>query len=496
MKGKIFIISIAVFFITACYVDKGNYDYTAISDITISGIETSYSKIAASDTLKITPRIESTYNESDFEYTWLIYDKNNKCDTLGKDRNLNYLINNAPGTYTIFYYVKNKSNTYYSHTNTTLTVSTRYSLGHYILKETASGDTDIDILLNDGKLISDVLLKTQGTALSGAPKSMGILYNKQLTDPLSLTKSSANCIGIITATNNYSIFNTSDMRLIFNPDNMFYEKQNETPFKFITFMWNDVFLTNKGVFSEDNMSVGSGIFGFPSGESGASQFWAFSTTTVGLVYWDETNSRLLYTNYNAVASVLSNDLYPTTNYTCLFMGSYKGTAYALFKDKANSKMYLYIITAKSSSRPPVVSAVKEIPSTMRFYSASQYGSNERTAQLIYFIENNKPYYYDVVNNNEHEIPFTDLPSGETITYISNRFDRNATPKIDYLTIATQNGGDYHLYMYNMVGGLPYGAPARTVTGKGKVKETHFLNSTYEYMNDMYIGYGFDYGYSR
>ncbi len=496
MKRDIFLTLFAFFVLTSCYKDKGNYDYTTISDITISGIESEYSKVAAIDTLKITPQIQSSYNENEFEYAWLIYDKDNNCDTLSKERNLNYLITKAPGTYTIFYFVRNKVNTYYTHTNTNLTVSTQYSLGHYILKETASGNTDIDILLNDDRLISDVLSKTQGSSLSGTPKNMGIIYNKQLTDPLTMSKSSSNCIGIITANNSYSIFRTSDMHLIFTPDNLFYEKQNEVPYKFITFMWNSAFITNKGIFSEDNMSMGSGILGFPDGVTGGSRFWAFSTTTLGLVYWDEINSRLLYTNYNAVASVLSNASYPTSNYTCLFMGSYKGTSYALFKDKTSAKVYLFKITASSMSKPPVISTVTEIPSSMKFYSATIIGSNERTAQLIYFVESNKTYYYDVTNNAEHELAFTNLPTDETITYISNRFNRNATPKTDYLTVATQKNTDYHVYMYNMVGGLPYGAPSRTVTGTGKVKETHFLNSTYDYSSDMYIMYGYDYGYSR
>ncbi|MEA5006873.1 MAG: PKD-like family lipoprotein [Rikenellaceae bacterium] len=496
MKVKFFIISVAAFFITACYVDKGNYDYTTISDISITGIESNYSKIAASDTLRITPKIESTYNESDFEYTWVIYDRNNKCDTLGKERNLNYPVKNAPGTYTIFYYVKNKSNTYYRHAQTALTVSTQYSLGHYILKETPSGNTDFDILLNDGKLITDVLLKTQGASMSGAPESMGILYNKMLIDPLTMNKSNSTCIGIISSNNNYSIFRTSDMCFMFNKDNLFYDKNSLTPYKFVTFKWTDAFITNMGVYADYNIEAGSGILGFPNGVAGGSRFWAYATTLTGLVYWDETNNRLLYTNYNATAYVLSNTLYPTTNYKCLFMGSYKGTIYALFKDKTDSKVYLYTITTKSTSRPPVISTVKEISSAMKFSSASMYGSNERSAQFIYFVENNKPFYYDVTSDTEHELSFENLPLNEIITYISNRYDRNASPKTDYLTIATQNSNSYHIYMYNMVGGLPLGAPERTVAGTGKVKETHFVNYTYDMDDDYYASRGYDYGYSR
>lgn len=498
-RKYLFTALLSIFLIASCYVDKGNYEYTLISDIVIGGIEENYSKISVVDTLKIIPNIVSSYNESDFEYLWTEYDSDNKCDTLSHERNLSYFLTKAPGTYTIYYYVKNKTNGYYVHTSTRLTVVTEYSQGHYILKETAGGDTDMDLLLDDGKVITDILLKTQGSTLSGAPRSMGLLYKRQLTDPGTLTKTNNNCIGIITYDKKVNILRTSDMRLIFSHSTMFYEAPDDIPYTFYTIYQVNGYLSSIGSYTTSVNSAGSGILGLPSGVTGGSDHWGMSTKTYGLIYWDEAGSRILYTNNNGVASAITDKNYPTSglNYTCLFMGSYKTTVYGLFKDKSTSKLYLYKVTTTSVSKQPEIGSVTEIGTTSRLHTATLFASNERSAQLIYFVNNNKPYYYDVVNNVEYEMSATALPGDEAITYISNRFYRNSSPQFDYLTIATFKNGNYKVYMYNMVGGLPYGEAVRTTSGVGKVKETHYLTAAdYSHFYDFMAGYGMDYGYSR
>lgn len=483
----LFLILIAASLFTSCYKDKGNYDYTPISDIVVAGIQSSYSKITGLDSLSITPQITSSYNTNELEYTWLIYDVNNKCDTLSHKKNLSYFVSKGPGTYAIYYYVKNKTTGYFKNTSTTLTIQTQYTSGHYILKETTNGNTDMDLLLDDGRVIPNILLKTQGAALSGTPRSMGILYSQPITDPSTLEKVFAHCLGVITNDKKTNVLRASDMHSVFDHSTMFYDVPKDTPYKFYTAFWTNGYLSSNGMYSSNNTSPGSGILGFPYGISGGSDHWGFSTKTYGMIYWDETNSRILYTNYNGLASTFTDKVYPTSglNYDCLFMGSYKTTVYALFRDKSTSKVYLYKITTSSMSKPPAIGSVIEINASSKLNTASLIASNEQSAQLIYFINNNKPYYYDVVNNLEYEMSVTSIPSDETITYISNRFYKLAIPNFDYLTIATYKNGNYKVYMYNMVGGLPNGAAVRTTSGEGKVKETHFLGTTYDYSSAMF-----------
>lgn len=484
MKNKLSIL-IAILFITSCYVDKGNYDYTPISDIVIEGVENSYLKISAVDTLKILPVLNSTYNESDLEYTWLMMDSKFNFDTLSREKDLSYKVKESPGTYQIIFIVKNRPNGYYVHSTSSLSVVTEYSRGHYILKEDASGNTDFDLLLDDGRLISNILLTTQGSSLQGKPRSMGLLYSKQFIDPDLLTKTSAHCLGVITYDNKVNIYRAFDMRHLFDHSSMFFEEPDDVPYKFLTGMNRNIYLSNNGTYSSDVSQQGTGKLGFPIGESGGSDFWALSPSLRGMVYWDETKSRILWNNSNGIASVLTDAVYPTANlnFDCLFMGNYREVIYSLFRDKLNlARLVLYRITTSTASSPPKVNKIVEIAATSKMHGATLFASNQYTADIIYFVNNNKLYYYDAVNNAEYELAATGLPAGETITFISNREYTSGSPIFDYLTIGTYTNGTYNLYMYNIIGGQPNGSPVRTISGTGKIKETHYLGTTFSILD--------------
>ncbi len=471
---------LASVFITSCYLDKGNYDYTPVSDIEITGIETSYLKVSAIDTLKIDPVVKSDYGDN-LEYRWVIFESPVKADTIGREKNLEYFVTKGVGSYSIFLYAKSKTNGYFVHQSTSLTVGTLFTRGHYILKEDSSGNTDMDLLLDDGRLVSNILLNTQGSTLSGKPRSMGILYGKQFVDPDSLTKVSAHCLGIITYNKKISVLRASDMRKLYDHSSMFFDEPNDTPYKLLTGLWCNLYLSDNGTYSSYVGDQGTGKLGFPSGEPGGSDFWAVSPSLAGMVYWDETKSRILWSNYNGVANALTDAVNPTSNlnFNCLFMGNYKGVVYCLFRDKANqARLVLYRITTSSMSAPPKVNKVVEIAATSKMHGATMFASNQYTADIIYFVNNNKLYYYDAVNNTEYEITAAGLPANETITFVSNRQYNVATPNFDYLTIGTYLSGTYKLYMYNMIGGQPNGSPVRTTSGTGKIKETHYLGTSF------------------
>lgn len=112
------------------------------------------------------------------------------------------------------------------------------------------------------------------------------------------------------------------------------------------------------------------------------------------------------------------------------------------------------------------------------HGATLFATNQYTADIIYFVNNNKLYYYDAVNNVEYELIAADLPANETITFLSNRQYTVAAPNFDYLTIGTYLNGTYKLYMYIMIGGKPNGSPVRTTSGTGKIKETHYLGTSF------------------
>ncbi|WP_437918096.1 PKD-like family lipoprotein [Sphingobacterium sp. LRF_L2] len=484
------------FLIISCYKDKSNYNYTEVDNIVIAGIEAEYSQITGADTLTINPIIQTTHDTTNFEYTWLLYDKDNNIDTIGKQRNLSFPIVKAPGEFKLLYFAKDKKTNLVANVTANLEVSSVYSKGHYILKETSDGNTDIDLLQDGGDLVSDILLKSQGATMNGKPRSLGILYNKPIIDPETLGKTTANCMGIITHNARVNILRVADMAKLGDHSSMFFaEVENDVPYKFYTNYIYSVYLSSTGTYSVGGS--GTGIYGSPTNSSisGASDQWAFVEASLGFMYWDESNRRILYNNYGSTTSTLTSVNYPTSNlnYDCLHMGNYFGMVYILFKDRSDaSKVYLYKVTGSSPFSVPSVTSVTEIPQNSKLKTATYFANNAKTAQLIYFVASNKLYAYDITTNSEMEVSPQGLPENETITYISNRYNYYTSPKQDYLTIATYLNGEYKILMYNIVGGLPYGNAARITSGKGKVKETHYMLSTF---SSVYEGSP-SYGYAR
>ena len=75
MRKRIYnILSICLFVLlaSACYDDKGNYDYHEISTIKTEGLEKSYTKTSYQDVLHLEPTVTASGGESDFDYLWTL----------------------------------------------------------------------------------------------------------------------------------------------------------------------------------------------------------------------------------------------------------------------------------------------------------------------------------------------------------------------------------------------------------------------------------------
>lgn len=157
MKNTIYLF-LGIWLFVSCFEDKGNYDYTAINEVTISGINANgYSAISYIDTLRIEPQIEGSlsYKEEDFEYTWKIIreglDFSNVEESedfiVGQEKNLNYPVQLDAGKYICFFLVKDKASGVTYRTKFHLETSTSTSEGWLVLCENGN-DARMDVVMN------------------------------------------------------------------------------------------------------------------------------------------------------------------------------------------------------------------------------------------------------------------------------------------------------------------------------------------------------------
>ena len=115
MKNKIIIGLILVIgvFLTSCFEDLGNYDYTSNEVITIGGdIKKDYSVVQFTSKLTIRPEVSSNIPGAEFEYAYWVYDKDQGSqvpDTLlvGKKDLEEYVVGLPSKTYKLIFQAKN-----------------------------------------------------------------------------------------------------------------------------------------------------------------------------------------------------------------------------------------------------------------------------------------------------------------------------------------------------------------------------------------------------
>ena len=157
----------AALFLTACYSDKGNYDYHDINEVTIEGIdrENVYQAYAFQTTLKISPVIHSTMSEADnYEYTWRIIPRNADTNSgasldefiVSREKDLVYPVQLSDGDYTGFFEVKDPATGVTWIEDFYLHVTSQGSNGWLVACDD-NGRTRLDLIGKDSEGKEDVL---------------------------------------------------------------------------------------------------------------------------------------------------------------------------------------------------------------------------------------------------------------------------------------------------------------------------------------------------
>lgn len=158
MEKYVIFLFLGVYLLTACFDDKGNYDYTDINELTISGIQDSeYSAIAFVDTFRLTPNIEYSLpsKEEDFEYSWKLMPmsmdvkdvEEGEDFIVGREKNLNLIVNQKAGKYVGFFLAKDKKTGVTWRKKFSMQVRTLTSEGWLILCDEA-GKARMDLMID------------------------------------------------------------------------------------------------------------------------------------------------------------------------------------------------------------------------------------------------------------------------------------------------------------------------------------------------------------
>ncbi|MBD5322929.1 MAG: hypothetical protein HDS01_09215 [Bacteroides sp.] len=131
--------------LTACVDDKGSYDYHPVNEVSVDGIEDSYSVLAHIDRLQISPDLDGTLygdNLDNYTYKWHVCNGSLADDPhhhieIGYDKDLDWQADLDPGEYSVYFTVREKTTGLEQSFRTTLNVTSSFGKGFLIL-----GDVD------------------------------------------------------------------------------------------------------------------------------------------------------------------------------------------------------------------------------------------------------------------------------------------------------------------------------------------------------------------
>ena len=446
--------------------------------------------------LEISPVVNTAYNEDELSFDWYLIDKGaeplttyNEGDPVTFDRThidtgrqLSYEVNLTPGQYTLVLEVK-ANNGYTVSQTATVNVVTDFSQGFYIMKETADGHTELDLLNTSGNVfLQNVITSVYGTPIDGRPLCLSTARSHCYIDTVTNTTASANLVTVTTQDGQLYGMRTSDLRCVFNRQSLLFTDMadDEVPYRIVSGMWGNYLVSSRGLrFQYDTSMQGladSGKYGLES-EMGASPYVAYDDTSSSLFFWDETSHSIGICDYNGSTTVAQDDRYQLSGLsrmTCVAVGYNSPTGYIVFvlSSLDGSQRQLVLISPSFSGGIEV----KEMRALRvnKVNTARLFTVSCASAALLYGVVGNTIYGLDLTTFTEQEITPKGIGEDEQIVYFSNQ-SGGIFGSYDYLVVGTQTQGTdaYTLRFYNQLGGLPDGEPVYTLHGTGTPRAIHY-----------------------
>lgn len=467
---------------SSCYSDDSSLgDPSSVQSIEITDIPAQSVISYVGNILSITPEITTDYPESDLQYTWYLYVANSfdgagfRDMEIGHERTLNYEVNLASGAYVIVLEVKSLTTGYARYTRTSLNVSTEFSNGFYILKEVDGGQTELDMVSDNG-LSSNLITKVSGEPMRGTPVSLAVMYMQQYVNPDTKEMGVSNMLNIFT-TADYRAYRTEDMQQTFDHSTICYAGEaNDDVYYNISNGANYGFLMSKKGISSKRMQganiLSTGKFSLPAIDDEVTKhIQMLSCGRMGMAYWSNLKHGIRRTDNNcSYATDVTSD--PTGQEQCLASGINRiggvETIWFLSEDKSAGKRYLYRITGMGA-----LTEKKELSASLHLSKASVVAACGGSASYIYSVDNGKLYAYGWANDTEVEVAL--LGVTESIDFVTNQWFwvagfGDTSYNFDNLIVGVHSGSNYKLYFFDsLVGGIPTKEAYHTASGTGRVK---------------------------
>ena len=177
MRRILYILALAIA-AAACSQDEGNYDYVDLKEPVITGLQDQ--SVLTLSRLQLTPDLgEADFPEGEYAFEWKVLDRNvmGEAVVIGTEKNLDYEVTLAPGSYALYFTVTEVATGLYWQQSVELTVSSSMSEGWMVLCSDG-GRARLDVVSAvTGETMTDVL-KGNGMPQMNGPRRIQWLSDK------------------------------------------------------------------------------------------------------------------------------------------------------------------------------------------------------------------------------------------------------------------------------------------------------------------------------
>ena len=457
---------------SACVEDKGNDFITPVNEISILDIEESYSLISYSETLSIKPELEFSIdkvNDEALEYRWIIKKTDILTDEytiIGAEKNLEYPVNIAPGSYYVYLQVLDKETGIRWEQRCSLNALSQFIRGFYLFGNKENGSCGLDFVSmmaeRDTTVIQDIFLNS--LQLKGAENLFFTgHYNEERTALWMITESGSYSVDYSSSLSEFDIREdittdnlifptiavTEPMKIIdvqphaFGASNMNLSRSNR-----VLLTENEFFTA--GITSEEAYGNPKNRYSAQTSELFKPSPYIFypgnSSYISRIVFFDVTNSRFVGLNSSygfatySMKFATDSELpfyFDQTKYSpvrSLIYGENgygnAGRSYALMID-ANNKYYVYVFSTTAATPTKIYGREVDQTVATNFKQAEHYAFFSMQTVILYSV-GTQLWAYDYIRQEARMIQ----DFGSEITYLAMDYHSNNTPT-DFI-VATYN----------------------------------------------------------
>lgn len=508
--------------LTACY-DKENTIHR-LPDLTIGNVASG--SVKSGELIDITPKSTMGDEEVECSYKWYRY-HGTVAELISEDAHLEWRVDTTNAV-TLQVEATHVETGIQAILAFSYTIVPRMSRGWMILKETADGNTDMDVSLvqTDGiEFAADLLSLALGEPMKGKPVSLLSTENYQWYNPeTGNTQNSQVCLTPVSE-KDILMYRINDEKVLATSEELFFEVPDFTSGNIEAYMKlsGSASLIYDGQVSLMKQSTPAFMpalmgnyhlapylvcygYGNPmlvydelSSSFGRLEASGNYSTTMEVKYFvdayrESDNLRISPNGMNADLIYLgqtdgSVDPEHPTNY---------GTAYALMQKKDDrDNLLLYGLTSYewyNGSYSPIRFARTIPASRCEAFATADFYTMHQTSNLIYFVKNNRLSYYNI--DNDEFVMDVYVFDGEVTycKYIGNNYDYNESSwspplydsRFNRLMVATASGTSYtvHSFDWSVNGGLTR-LPDQEIRGEGKVRFMFWYTSNWRLFNNIY-----------